>query len=73
MLNMIAFLHMWKSLVISTGTDGKNEVQPSVTPQVQSQGRSNLPKETQNPYGLLGSGHNQSGTGLRDWLTCTAV
>lgn len=36
-------------------------------------GRSNLPKETRNLYGLLGSGHNQSGTGLRDWLTCTAV
>lgn len=35
--------------------------------------RRNLPKETQNPSGVLGSGHNRFGIGLQDWLTGMAV
>lgn len=60
------------SVVVSKGTIRVKEEWPSV-PQLPSQKRFNLPKETQNPYGVLASWRNQFGTGFRDWLTCTVV
>ncbi len=46
------------------------EVRESIDPE---EARSNLPKETQSPSGLLGSGHNRFGTGLQDRLTGMAA
>lgn len=63
--NMIIFC-----VVVSKGNVRKDKV---CSPQLPSQKRVNLPKETRNPYCVLASWRNRFGNGFREWLTCTAV